>query len=280
MSIENVKNKIKHPNRLVKKLLYLQYNLPHIFIMKLRVLVFLSIILLSLSLSAQTNEFNVEKKMKKHNFGIGIGWSTFPIASNVSSASDFNSPNFIVTNAFVITASIQYDYIFSEYFSFSLQPTFIYQYIEFKDKSLWKSMPPTIERRASVSFPQISVPAFINYRLQIDDKVNLITSLGLGLIFNAYDRMNFTFDDNSDYGLSHLTGYTFYETGRLNVDDMIIPQALLRTGLEINTKRKMQVLLTYCFTFLDTYNLHTDHGTIRSNNFRVDMLELGFNIFL
>lgn len=70
----------------------------------------------------------VSQDFKKHSFGIGIGGSSFPI---VKSYSDFmnNTDGFNVSNAFVTSLSLKYDYAFMPDFRYhwnqaTLTPTF------------------------------------------------------------------------------------------------------------------------------------------------------------
>ena len=244
-----------------------------------RIFVLIFVFVAAINLSAQTSHLSEVKEFEKHNFGIGIGYSTFPIVSDYSSANIGSGSMYDMTNAFIFNVSIQYDHAFSKHFSLSIQPTYINQYIEFKDVTT-PSQGIYTSRTNSLYFHQLSIPLFINYRFKLVDNVNFMSSIGIGGIINLQKEKGFGLGNGETFVLNGVTNYSLYKTVTLNVDNSFTPEVLLRAGLEINTKRKMQVLLTYSFSPEKNYYFKELDFCYKTNNFRVTMLELGFNIFL
>lgn len=236
--------------------------------MKKIFLVFM-VLFFALSINAQ--------EVKKHNFGIGFGGSTFPIVSDFSNASNiYGGSMYDMTNAFTFTASLQYDFLFSKHLSISIQPTYIRHYLEFKDFINYES--DYFSAKSHIVINQISIPAFLNFSFRVIENVNLISSLGLGALINTKSEIDFSKSKVDVFWVDNDNTISLYDNASLNINNKITPEVLVRLGIELATKHKIQLMTTYRFASIKNYKFVGDYG--ETIDFRVTMLEFGFNLFL
>lgn len=225
---------------------------------------------------------NEHKELKKHNFGIGIGASTFPIIHDYSTPNITSSGMYSLTNAFVWNVSLKYDFKLNKSISFSFEPTYINQRLTFNDvvfgypsKNMYSVNP--------FSTSELAIPLLANFRIKLHDNVNLLSSFGVSGIYYFEKNKNIIEGDGIIFTSNDVNYYSAYRNVSLNKDNSLSYEFLIRTGLEIEAKHNYQILLTYRFSPNKNYYFSDkdiygfkEYG----NHFRVTMLELGFNLFL
>lgn len=238
----------------------------------------LSIIGLNTNLIAQ----NEQKEFKRHNFGIGVGASTFPIIQNYSTPNINLSGMYSLTNAFAWNVSLKYDFKLNKTISFSFEPTYINQRLTYNDIVFGD---PSINTYSTLPFStsELSLPVLANFRIKLHDNVKLLTSLGVGGTYYFEKSKNIIEGDGIAFTLNNINYYSAYRNVSLNKDNSFSYNFLIRTGIEIEAKHNYQILLTYRFSPNKNY-YYSDKDILGfakyGNHFRVTMLELGFNIFL
>lgn len=242
------------------------------------IILILSFIGLSTNLIAQ----NEQKEIKRHNFGIGVGLSTFPLVQNYSAPNLNHYGMYSLTNAFAWNVSMKYDFKLNKTISFSFEPTYINQRLTYNDIVL--GYPPfNTYSTLPFSTSELSVPVLANFRVKLQDNINLLTSLGVGGTYYFEKEKKIIEGDGIAFTSKAINYYSAHRNVSLNKDNSFSYDFLIRAGLEIEAKHNYQILLTYRFSPNKNYyyfNKDILGFPENGNHFRVTMLELGFNMFL
>ncbi|MDR0971650.1 MAG: hypothetical protein LBM25_04620 [Bacteroidales bacterium] len=232
-----------------------------------------------LSLATNVNAQKEQTNFKMHNFGIGIGASTFPIIQNYSAPNGSTEGKYDLTNAFVWNISLKYDLKLNKIFSLSFEPTYINQLLSFKD--VVSGTPYVSYSEIPFSTSEMTIPVLANFRIGLHDNIKLLTSLGVGAKYYFEKSKKIIDGDGSAGTFNGNKYYSVYANTELNKKNSFSYEFLLRAGLEIEAKHNYQILLTYRFSPDKNYYFSENgYPALFTNNFRVTMLELGFNIFL
>lgn len=222
----------------------------------------------------------VSQDFKKHSFGIGIGGSSFPI---VKSYSDFmnNTDGFNLSNAFVTSLSLKYDYAFNAVLSLSLEPSYLNTYLSYRDAYYVTSLINNTTTLAygssgtSVYVHQLDIPLIANFRFPIVENVKLLAGLGASALVNFKKEINF-YDEPT---FSTVNG-----RNALSFKNSVIPEFLLRAGLEISTKHRIWLNASYHFSPIkNAYYTMLGNGSIPATDYeemRISKLKFEFAIFL
>lgn len=222
----------------------------------------------------------VSQNFQRHSFGIGIGESSFPI---VKSYSDFmgNGEEFNLSNAFVSSVSLKYDYSFNDRFSLSFEPAYLNTRLSYKDADYFTDALGNITAAAigsnstSVYVHQVNLPLVVNFRFPIVENVRLLTGIGASALVNFKKEIGFY--DNPTF--ETVNGHS-----ALSFNNSLTPEFILRAGIEINTKHRIWLNASYHFSPVKNAHYTTlGHGFVPAyyyEDMRISRLNFEFAIFL
>lgn len=201
--------------------------------------------------------------LKKHSFGVGVGTITTSSTNQYLKFQDrgIQEPMIFgkIDNEFDLNLSLIYEYALNNKITLGFAPTYRLSKISLVTQPVSSSI-STIGYGAGDDYTHdLDLPLYLDYRLlRLTEKSNFIVGGGFSGLINL--------SVSSDY----LSRETF------------TPYLSLRTGLEINAKHRMQVMLKYRWSISEGAYLE-DHRYLglgdNTKNFRINTFDVSFNLF-
>lgn len=220
-------------------------------------------LLFAVSLSAQSVN-------KNHSFGVSVQFSSFPLTYAYSGSYELSGGSFDLANAFAIGVSGKYEYAFNRAFSLSFEPGYLYTRLSYKEYLTYPDH--ALVSNTNLNIHQLNIPLIANYKYPVIENVNFIASGGVNALVSLQKEISFSETPTASYvnGLNAL-----------NFKSSITPEVVVKTGLEIATKRKIRVNACYYLPLTKNayYSMNLPIDKIEYDAMRISRLAFELSLF-
>ena len=209
--------------------------------------------------------FAQQEDLKKHNFGLSLDFGSFPMGKDYVEVIDRGVTDLKSAVAFDI--AFKYEYMLNKKNTFSLTAEPGYT------NHLLKTTYPSSDwdyTTTKHSVNMINLPIFVNYRLPITNKVNLLTAAGANTSFYLTDKCELNYTETP-----------IPQGGYLTFNSFALDFAL-KAGIEVKAKHRFQLNVSYFLPLLNNIGseYHRPFTYAKSLHGGPHRLMFGVSVFL